>query len=67
MDSSRGYLYPQDFRAQARYHLPAAVSTMATSLKDALIMVAASHNLGLFSEDVEDLDLLLSKHVNRTL
>ena len=61
MDSIRGYLYPQDVRAQARCHLPVAVATTATLLKDALTMVAASHNLRLFSEDGEDLDLLLSK------
>ena len=34
---------------------------MATTLKDALIMVAASWSLGPFSEDGKELDLLLSK------
>ena len=34
---------------------------MATTLKDALVMVAASWDLGPFSEDSKELDLLLSK------
>ena len=51
----------RNFVLKPRYHLPVAAATMATLLKDALTMVAASHNLGLFSEDGEDLDLLLSK------
>ena len=41
--------------------LPVSAVAMATTLEDALVMVAATWDLGLFSDDGKELQLLLSR------